>query len=138
EVFVAQAAGAVAMLAAFLEGAGFVTRLGHLAGFPQPKMHAAVALADRLARAIFRFAVSFVRHESLLGGRFPTRSRKFAAEQFIYNSVWRRCFIEGCPGGEVFQNQSCAAKAPAPPSQSLPPAPPPYLRVRSHQRSHGP
>jgi hypothetical protein len=31
----------------------------------------AIALADGLARAIFRFAISFVRHESLLGGRFP-------------------------------------------------------------------
>jgi hypothetical protein len=30
----------------------------------------AVAPADRLARAIFRFAFSFFRHESLLGGRF--------------------------------------------------------------------
>jgi prolipoprotein diacylglyceryltransferase len=87
EVFVAQAAGAVAMLAAFLEGAGFVARLGHLTGFPEPKMHPAVALAYRLACAIFRFAVSFVRHESLLGGRFPTRALEFAAEQFIYNSV---------------------------------------------------
>src|SRR5271166_1191918 len=74
EVFVAQAAGAVAMLAAFLEGAGFVARLGHLAGFPEPEMHPAVALADRLARAVFRFAVSFVRHESLPGGRFPARA----------------------------------------------------------------
>ena len=71
EVFVAQAAGAVAMLAAFLEGAGFVARLGHLTGFPEPKMLPAVAPADRFARAIFRFAVSFFRHESLLGGRFP-------------------------------------------------------------------
>jgi hypothetical protein len=61
-VFVAQARGAVAMLAAFLEGAGFVTRLGHLAGFPEPKMLAAVSFADRLARAIFRFAISFISH----------------------------------------------------------------------------
>jgi hypothetical protein len=59
------------MLAAFLEGAGFVARLGHLTGFPEPKMLPAVAPADRLTRAIFRFAFSFFRHESLLGGRFP-------------------------------------------------------------------
>jgi hypothetical protein len=61
----------VAMLAALLEGAGFEARLGHLAGFPEAEVLTAVALADRLARAIFRFAISFVRHESLLGGRFP-------------------------------------------------------------------
>jgi hypothetical protein len=60
------------MLAAFLEGAGFVARLGHLAGFPEPKMLPAVALANRLAGAILGLAISFFRHESLLGGRFPT------------------------------------------------------------------
>ena len=74
EVFVAQARGAVAMLPAFLEGAGFVARLGHLAGLPEPKMLPAITLADRLTRAIFRFAISFSRHESLLGSRFPDAS----------------------------------------------------------------
>jgi hypothetical protein len=59
------------MLAAFLEGASFEARLGHLAGFPEAEVLTAVALADGLARAIFSFTVSFVRHESLLGGRFP-------------------------------------------------------------------
>jgi hypothetical protein len=74
EVFVAQARGAMSMLTAFLEGAGFVARLGHFAGLPEPKMLPAKTLADRLARAIFRFAVSFIRHESLLGSRFPDAS----------------------------------------------------------------
>lgn len=74
EVFVAQARGAVAMLAAFLEGAGFVARLGHLAGLPEPKMLPAITFADGLARAIFRFAISFSRHESLLGSRIPDAS----------------------------------------------------------------
>jgi hypothetical protein len=71
EVLVAQAGGAVPMLAAFLEGAGFEARLGHLAGFPEAEVLTAVAFADGLARTIFRFTISFVRHESLLGGRFP-------------------------------------------------------------------
>ena len=71
EMFVAQARGAMAMLPAFLEGAGFETRLGHLAGLPEPKMLPAITLADRLTRTIFRFAVSFSRHESLLGSRIP-------------------------------------------------------------------
>jgi hypothetical protein len=74
EMFIAEAAGAVAMLAAFLEGAGFVARLGHLAGLPEPEMLAAVAFADRFTRAIFRFAIFFVRHESLLGSRFADPS----------------------------------------------------------------
>jgi hypothetical protein len=74
EVFVAQARGAMAMLPAFLEGAGFVARLGHFAGLPEPKMLTAITFADRLARAIFRFAISFIRHESLLGSRIPDAS----------------------------------------------------------------
>jgi hypothetical protein len=74
EMFIAQAAGAVAMLAAFLEGAGFVARLGHLARFPEPEMLTAVAPADRLTRAIFRFAVFYIRHETLPGSRFPDSS----------------------------------------------------------------
>jgi hypothetical protein len=74
EVLLAQAAGTVAVFTAFLEGAGFVARFGHLAGPPESIMLAAVAFADRLARAIFRFAISFVRHESLLGSRIPATS----------------------------------------------------------------
>jgi hypothetical protein len=41
-----------------------------------------------------------------LEAAFPTRAPKIAAEQFIYNSVWRRCFIEGGFAGEII---ACAA-----------------------------
>jgi hypothetical protein len=69
EMLVAQAAGAEAFLMALLESARLVPRLGHLARFPEPKVHPAITLAERLPAAIFRFAVFFIRHESLLGSR---------------------------------------------------------------------
>ena len=62
EMFVAQTAGAVAYLVALLERASLVARLGHLARFPEPKMHPTITFADSLAAAIFGFAISFIRH----------------------------------------------------------------------------
>jgi hypothetical protein len=62
EMFFAQAAGAGAYLVALLESARLVARLGHLARFPEPKVHPTVAFADSLAAAIFGFAISFIRH----------------------------------------------------------------------------
>ena len=69
EMLIAKAAGAEANLVALFESARLVPRLGHLARFPEPKVHPAIALAKCPAAAIFRLAVSFIRHESLLGSR---------------------------------------------------------------------
>jgi hypothetical protein len=45
-----------------LESARLVARLGHLARFPEPKVHPTIAFADNLTAAIFGFAISFIRH----------------------------------------------------------------------------
>jgi hypothetical protein len=63
EVLFAETARPVAYLVTLLKRARLVSRLGHLARFPQPKVHPAIAFADNLAAAIFRFASSFIRHE---------------------------------------------------------------------------
>jgi hypothetical protein len=50
------------LLAAFLEGANFVARLGHLALQPEPVMFTAIALGYNLTLAISRLTGSLIRH----------------------------------------------------------------------------
>jgi hypothetical protein len=47
---------------ALFGGAGFVTRLGHLARFPHPIMFSAVTLANRFVVAIIRLASFGIGH----------------------------------------------------------------------------